>query len=93
MPIPDGRQVVAPGSTVTTVGEATSFTARISRAFQVTRIKVECSRDERFVQDEQSESNEVFDRAEATQRLPRSCRLWGCRMVSHAAHNAGLPVF
>jgi hypothetical protein len=33
----------------------------IARAFQVMRIKVECSWDERFVQGGQSESNEVFD--------------------------------
>ena len=32
-----------------------------SHAFQVTRIKVECSRDERFVQGGQSESDEVAD--------------------------------
>jgi hypothetical protein len=33
----------------------------IPRAFQVMRIRVECSPDERFVQGGQSESNEVFD--------------------------------
>src|SRR4030095_11562688 len=65
----------------------------IARAFHLVRIKVECSRDERFVQGGQSESNEVFDRAEATQRLSRSSRLRSRRMVSHATHDAGLPVF
>jgi hypothetical protein len=35
--------------------------SNVSRAFQVPRLKVECSWDERFVQGGQSESNEVFD--------------------------------
>src|SRR5215472_8375479 len=65
----------------------------VARAFQLVRTEVKRSRDERFVQGGQSESNKVFDRAEATQRLSRSSRLRGRCMVSHAAHNAGLPVF
>jgi hypothetical protein len=44
-----------------------------ARAFQVTRIQVECRRDERFVQGAQSESNEVFGRAEAAQCLQGRC--------------------
>src|SRR4029453_10669314 len=60
-----------------------SAISNVSRAFQVTRIKVECSRDERFVQGGQSESNEVFDRTEATQRLSGCSRI---RLVGGLAY-------
>ena len=57
----------------------------VADAFQVTPTKIECRA--------QSESTEIFDRAEAAQCLPRSGRLRSRRMVPHAAYDAGLPVF
>src|SRR5215831_4384038 len=65
----------------------------IARAFQVRRIKVQCSWDERFVRGRQSESNAIFDRAEATQRLSRGGRIRSRCMVSDATHDTGLSVF
>jgi hypothetical protein len=57
----------------------------VADAFQVTPTKIECRA--------QSESTEIFDRAEAAKCLPRSGRLRSCCMVSHAAYDADLPVF
>jgi hypothetical protein len=64
----------------------------LPRAFQATRIKVE-SAGGALRQGAQSESTEIFDRAEAAQCLSRSCRLRSRCMVSHAAYDADLPVF
>jgi hypothetical protein len=44
-----------------------------ARAFQVTRIKVECCLDERFVKVRRVNPTKFFDRAEAAERL-QSCR-------------------
>src|SRR5437762_3161607 len=57
----------------------------VADAFQVTPTKIECRA--------QSESTEIFDRTEAAKCLPRSGRLRSRCMVSHATHDADLPVF
>ena len=64
----------------------------VARAFQVTRIKVE-SVGGALRQGAQSESTEIFDRAEAAKCLPRRGRLRSFCMVPHAAYDADLPVF
>ena len=55
-----------------------------ARAFQVTPTKIECRA--------QSESNEVFDRAEAAQRLQSRNRLRGDRVATDAGRESDFSV-
>src|SRR5215471_8929251 len=65
----------------------------IARAFQLVRIKVKCSWDERFVQGGQSEpEEEPLRRAEATQCLQGCDRLRSRRMAAHRNREPGFSL-